>query len=98
MSTDQDDWDEQRAYFHQQVGDLQARVDRMTRAFTDEGLNSIALDVALAVEDLFAQHHDGGRTQRLAKMQVIVREAMRANLSGRTDWRASPDIQWFREK
>jgi hypothetical protein len=38
--------------------------------------DSIALDTARKIEDLFAQHHPGGRGQRLAKIQVLVREAI----------------------
>jgi hypothetical protein len=42
----------------------------------DSVKDSIALRTAHAIEDLFAQHHEGGRTQRLAKMQVLIRDAM----------------------
>jgi len=33
----------------------------------------IALPAAEQIEDLFARHHQRGRTQRLAKIQSIVR-------------------------
>jgi hypothetical protein len=42
--------------------------------------DSITLDTAITIEDLFAQHHVGGRTQRLAKIQVAVKLAIEKSL------------------
>lgn len=84
---------EERANLHQRIAELENQAARMTKAHTDGGLNSIALDVAILIEDLFAQHHDGGRTQRLARMQIIIREAMRANLTGRVSWEYPNSVQ-----
>lgn len=81
-----DNFGEERQQLHQRIAMAEIRAERMERAHTDGGLNQIALDVALSIEDLFAQHHAGGRTQRLARMQIVIREAMRANLKGETHW------------
>lgn len=86
MVSDKDRIDEERANLHQRIGELEGLVARMEVAHTEDGLNAISLKCAEHVEDLFAQHHRGGRTQRLARMQLIIREAMRTNLSGKTDW------------
>lgn len=38
--------------------------------------DSLALQAARDIEDIFAQSHVGGRTQRLAKIQVVIMAAM----------------------
>lgn len=38
--------------------------------------DELALDAARQIEDLFTQHHAGGRTQRLAEIQRVVRWAI----------------------
>lgn len=88
---------EERANLHQRIGQLKAQIERMELSRHEAGLDDIALNVAHQVEDLFAQHHNGGRTQRLARIQLIVREAMRANLKGETDWRYPGNLQTIRK-
>ncbi len=72
----------------QRIGELERQVRIMTVAQTDVGMNTAALKVAHLVEDEYAKHHDGGRSQRLAKTQVIIREAMREMLTGERAWDA----------
>ena len=38
--------------------------------------DEIALDAAQQIEDLFAQHHAGGRSQRFASIQRIIRAGL----------------------
>lgn len=40
-------------------------------------LDMIALDAAAAIDDEFARHHAGGATQRTAKVQRLVTEAIK---------------------
>lgn len=49
---------------------------KVTNKPIEGGFNSEALDVAHQIEDIFAHHHKGGRAQRLARIQVIIRDAM----------------------
>lgn len=67
---------------------LRTRLNTMEKHRTEEGLNALALRVALLIEDEYAKSHRGGRTQRLAKMQVITREAIREALLGERKWDA----------
>lgn len=69
-----------------EVSDLRRRVENMAVALTDNGLNDISLRVALAVEDQFAMSHPGGRTQRLAKIQLLVRHAVVLATRGQDRW------------
>lgn len=41
-------------------------------------LDRLSLETAKLIEDQFAQHHKGGRTQRLAIIQTLVRTAILA--------------------
>jgi hypothetical protein len=43
-----------------------------------------ALNVAQKIEDLFCQHHIGGRMQRLAKIQCLLIGAMEAEMNSFT--------------
>lgn len=72
----------------QRIGELERKVTVMTVSRTDTGMNAAALRVAQLVEDEYAKHHDGGRSQRLAKTQIIIREAMREMLIGEPAWNA----------
>ena len=92
MSAADDDWGEERANYRQIIATQQNRIERMVVALTDTGLDDISLRVALAVEDQFAQNHPGGRIQRLAKIQVIIRSAVQRATQGDAAWNAwSPD-------
>lgn len=86
MSFDKSDMDDDYANMQQRINELESLLDRMQLSRLEGGLNTIALEVAQQVEDLFAQHHEGGRGQRLARVQVTIREAMRANLTGKVKW------------
>lgn len=72
----------------QEVASLRVRLDTMEKHRTEDGLNALALRVALLIEDEYAKSHRGGRTQRLAKSQVIAREAIREALIGERKWDA----------
>ena len=78
---------EECANLRQRIGELEKKVERIELPHTEAGLNKISLDVATKIEDLFSQHNEGGRTQRLARIQLQIREAMRANLHGEPDWK-----------
>lgn len=83
-----EDFGEERANLHKRIGALETQVEKMTVRLSDGGLNVLSLRVAHLVEDQFAQHHPGGRTQRLAKIQVIIREALREIATGEKQWDA----------
>lgn len=51
---------------------MTAGAQQQTRA----DFNQIALDAATAIEGEFARKHAGGATQRLAKVQVIILDAI----------------------
>lgn len=66
----------------QNVNSLKRQCDSMQEKRGENGLNQLSLIVAGLVEDQFAMSHAGGRAQRQAKIQVIIREAMRDMLTG----------------
>lgn len=66
--------------------ETERKLSRVVKAADECGLNSIALDVAKAIDDIYAQGH-ATMAQRLARVQSLIREEMRANLTGATDWR-----------
>ena len=80
--------DETILALHQKIGALEKQVSLMQVHRDDGELNACSLSVAQLIEDQFAMHHVGGRAQRLAKCQIIVREAFREMLIGERDWRA----------
>ena len=86
LTEDRNDAWELCANLRQQEAQARNEVDRMKRAYTEEGLNKIALVTARRIEDLFITHR-GGRDERLNAVQAILREVMRANLTGSTDWK-----------
>ena len=61
------------------------RIEHMAVALTRSGLDNISLKVALAVEDEFAKGQQG-RTQRLAKVQVLIRSAVEYATRGEVAW------------
>lgn len=72
--------------YQREVNDLRRRIEKMAVALTAHGLDAISLRVAHLVEDQFAQHHSGGRTQRLAKIQMIIRAAIQDATLGERPW------------
>jgi hypothetical protein len=50
----------------------------------EDYFDGIALEAAKEIEGYFIQHHEGGRTQRLAKVQCRIKQAMIAARSSRT--------------
>lgn len=82
-----DHWDEE-GYTRQALAAARNRIERLVTPLTRSGLNDVSLRVALAVEDLFAQDHRGGRTQRLAKVQILIRSAIEMATQGEADWNA----------
>jgi hypothetical protein len=81
-----DDASESTGNLQQAVANARYESERMKRAYTEEGLNEIALITARRIEDLFVSC-PGGRDHRLKMVQAILREVMRANLSGSTYWK-----------
>ncbi len=79
---------EENTNLRQHIDTLKQRHELMVKPRTEEGLNALALRVALLIEDEYAKGHQGGRPQRLAKMQVIAREAIREALTGERKWDA----------
>lgn len=80
--------EEERSGYQQRIAALETRIEKMTIGRTDAGLNVLSLQAATQIEDQFAMHHPGGRNQRLAKCQLIIREAMREIIQGEKDWRS----------
>lgn len=78
-------WDEE-GYVRQRLNDAERRIEKMTVPLTETGLNDLSLSVAKLIEDEFVKPHVGGRAQRLAKVQIIVREALREAVSGERAW------------
>lgn len=79
---------EENMNLRQHIDTLKQRHELMVKPRTEEGINALALRVALLIEDEYAKGHQGGRSQRLAKMQVIAREAIREALTGERKWDA----------
>lgn len=79
---------EERSNLHQRINAAERRVENMQVRLSDSGLDTLSLRCAELVEDQFAQHHRGGRTQRLAKVQLIIREALREIATGERAWDA----------
>jgi hypothetical protein len=72
----------------QRIGELEGLVNNMQVALGEGSLDEKALEVARQIEDLFVQSHPGGRSQRLAKIQVLVRETVRVATTGQRRWDA----------
>lgn len=86
MTTD-DDFGEERANLRQRIGELETQVEKMTVRLSDDDLNTLSLRCAHVIEDQFVQSH-ASRAQRLAKVQLIVREILRELATGKTRWDA----------
>ena len=82
------DFDEERANLYQLIAAADARIEQMLIWRDESELNNLSLRVAHLIEDEYAKHHDGGRSQRIAKTQLIVREAVRECLIGSRQWDA----------
>jgi hypothetical protein len=80
--------DDERINLQHQISDLTRRVENMSVALTQGGLDEVSLRVALAVEDQFAVGHPGGRLQRLAKIQLLIRHAVLLATRGQDRWDA----------
>lgn len=83
-----DDFGEERANYRQMIAALRNRIESMAVALTEKGLDDVSLKVALAIEDQFAQGHSGGRTMRLAKIQIMIRNAVCMATQGQVAWDA----------
>jgi hypothetical protein len=86
LRKDLEDMWEVNANTSQQLGSARIEADRMKLAYTEEGLDEIALVTARRIEDLFVGC-PGGRDNRLNIVKGILREVMRANLTGSTNWK-----------
>ncbi len=86
MSEDLENAYESNSNLRQAASQARAEANRMKLAYTEEGLNQIALVTARRIEDLFILA-TGGRDARLEAVQAILREVMRANLTGATNWK-----------
>lgn len=84
----EDERGESHMNLRQQIAALQSKIDKMTVRLTEEGLNALAMQVAKLVEDQFAMGHEFGRGERLMKVQLIVREALREIATGEKKWDA----------
>jgi hypothetical protein len=82
-----EDFGEERANFQQIIATQQRRIERLVTPLTENGLNEVSLRVAHAIEDVFAQGCSG-RTQRLAMIQIIIRETVREATQGEKKWDA----------
>jgi hypothetical protein len=67
-------------YYAQEASELKDRIRKMV--ITRGGVDTVALEIAQRIEDLFAQHHPGGVVQRRAKAQVLIGNAIREALTG----------------
>ena len=83
-----DDFGEERANLQQIIAGLQSRLESIAIVLSRSGLDEVSLRVALAVEDQFAQGHTGGRVQRLAKIQLLIRNAVERATQGQVQWDA----------
>lgn len=88
MSEPDDDSAERFSNLAQRLGDALRLVETMKVTRSPGGMDSASLDAARAIEDMFAQHFPGGRTQRLARIQVTIRDCLERMLSGEVAWRA----------
>jgi hypothetical protein len=70
----------------QQGQNVIALLERILASITpqDHRSDSTALETALLIEDYFAQHHVGGRMQRLAKVQCAIKRAIDCSQTRRT--------------
>lgn len=87
---------DQHGYLHQRIAELERQVAEMTRHRDD--IDGVALEAAQRIDDLFAQGHEGGVTQRTARVQIVVRETIRMALSGETLWSTSSEMQQGRTR
>lgn len=95
MSERTDDDGEHLSNLYQRINALEGQVSKMTLPRSEGGLNELSLRVATLIEDVLIQSHES-RSQRLAKMQIIVREAIREALIGERKWNAwTPHVQAF---
>lgn len=84
---------EERANLYQKIGTLKIQNEAMRLPRTDAGLDAVSLQAARHIEDIFAEGHRGGRSQRLAKVQIVIRETVRTALVGGAHWRSGSDLQ-----
>jgi hypothetical protein len=93
LSRDLDSANESANNWANRATEYKRLVKRMQMPTTDKGLDEIARVTAVRVEDMFiaTQHYITGggcmRDRRLASVQAVIREVMRANLIGRTDYK-----------
>ena len=86
LRQDRDDAWESANNLSQQANEASLAMKRMQLPYTEEGLEEIALATARRIEDLFITS-PGGRDHRLMQLKNILREVMRANLTGNTNWK-----------
>lgn len=79
----------------QRIGELEQQVKNMQVVLDEESLNVVSLKTAEAIEDLFIEHR-GGRTQRLAHLQIMIRETIRMATTGQHAWNAWNPSSLFR--
>lgn len=88
---------ESNSNLQQAVANARNESTRMKLAYSEEGLEQIALVTARRIEDLFV-HCPGGRDNRLMRVQGILREVMRANMQGSTYWKGPGEPNYHTPK
>lgn len=92
---DRDAIGESISNYKQAIATARSEADRMKLAYSEEGLNRIALTTARRIEDMFVSY-PGGRDNRLKAVQAVLREVMRANLSGKTNWKGPAEPSYYK--
>lgn len=80
-----EDFGEERANLHQRIGALETENKNMRLLRTEAGMDEAALDAAREIEDLFVRSQ-GGRSQRLANIQLVIRRVLQIMLEGKPEW------------
>lgn len=83
-----DNFGEERASLYQRIGELEGQVEKMRRPLTEDGLNSIAAEVATMIDNTFVRAFVSP-AERTKAVHIIVREAIREATEGGKHWNAS---------
>ena len=86
-----DESDDGYTALHQAVGEAEVRVSKMEKLRSNDGMNQEGLDIAHAVEDLIYKGVYHGRDGFIAKVQIMVRNALQEQAQGFVDWDSSVD-------
>lgn len=87
----EDDWAEERAALHQQIGELKQLVANMKMARSEEDVVKLALGAAKQIEDMFARSA-GSRSERLSQVTVVIKHVLQLALAGEKTWPRTGEI------